>query len=116
MIEEDPLDRQLRETAPYIDDGGFTARVVAKLPAPGRARRSLRGTILVAITALGSAIAYTLSDSGRFVNEAVVRLSMLPLSILLLFTFGCGLVVGAFAVIWAIRRTPEMRDLSRLQS
>jgi len=26
----------------------------------------------------------------------------------------CGLVVGAFAVIFAIRKTPEVRDLTRL--
>ena len=116
MTEEDSLDRQLREAAPYIDDAGFTAQVVSKLPAALRQRRSLRGIILVGITALGSALAYTLSGGGRFVNEVIARLSMLPISILLLFTFGCGLVVGACAVIWAIRRTPEVRDLRRLQS
>jgi len=32
MIDDDTLDRQLREAAPYIDDEGFTARVMAKLP------------------------------------------------------------------------------------
>ena len=32
--EEDWLDRQLREAAPYIDDKGFTARVLQQLPAP----------------------------------------------------------------------------------
>jgi hypothetical protein len=113
---EDPLDRQLREAAPYIDDAGFTARLVSKLPAARRERRSLRGIILVGITALGSAIAYTLSDGGHFVNDLIARLSMLPMSILLLSAFGCGLVVGACAVIAAIRKTPEVRDLRRLQS
>jgi hypothetical protein len=29
---EDWLDQQLREAAPYIDDDGFTARVLQKLP------------------------------------------------------------------------------------
>lgn len=116
MIEDDAFDRQLREAAPYIDDDGFTARVMSQLPARRRESRSLRGIILIAITALGSAIAYNLSDGGHFVNEAIVRLSMMSLPMLLLFTFGCGLVVGACAVIWAIRRTPEVRDLSRLQS
>jgi hypothetical protein len=116
MTQEDPLDRQLREAAPYIDDGGFTARVVSKLPAARRARRSLRGIILVGITALASAIAYALSDGGRFVSEAVARLSTFPIWILLVFAFGSGLVVGACAVIAAIRKTPEVRDLRRLQS
>jgi hypothetical protein len=113
--DEDQLDRQLREAAPYIDDGGFTARVVSKLPAPGRASRSMRGIIMVAITALGSAIAYAISG-GRFVNEAIMRLSTFPIWILLVFAFGCGLVVGGCAVIAAIRKTPEVRGLGRLQS
>jgi hypothetical protein len=116
MTEEDALDRQLREAAPYIDDDGFTARVVAKLPAVRRQRRSTRGIILIGITALGSAIAYTLSGGGRFVNEGVMRLSGFPIWLLLVFAFGCGLIIGAGAVIWAIRRTPEVRDLTRLQS
>ena len=115
MIQEDPLDRQLREAVPYIDDDGFTARVVSKLPVAGRAPRSMRGMILVAITALGSAIAYAISG-GRFVDDAIVRLSNFPIWVLFVFAFGCGLIVGACAVIAAIRKTPEVRDLGRLQS
>lgn len=115
MIQEDPLDRQLREAAPYIDDAGFTARVMAKLPAYKREPRSLRGIIMVGITALGSAMAYAISG-GRFVNEAIMRLSTFPIWVLIVFAFGCGLVVGACAVIAAIRKTPEVRDLRRLQS
>jgi len=116
MTEEDVLDRQLLEAAPYIDDNGFTARIVSRLPAVRRQRRSMRGIILVGITALGSAIAYTLSDGGRFVNEGVVRLSNFPIWLLLVFAFGSGLVIGACAVIAAIRKTPEVRDFRRLQS
>ena len=113
---EDQLDRQLREAAPYIDDAGFTAVVVAKLPSVRRDRRSMRGIILVAITALGSAIAYILSDHGRFVDESVVWLANFPMWLLLIFAFGVGLVVGAGAVIAAIRKTPEAKNLGRLQS
>jgi hypothetical protein len=116
MTEEDVLDRQLLEAAPYIDDGGFTARIVSRLPAVQRQRRSTRGIILVGITALGSAIAYTISGGGRFVNEGIVRLSEFPIWLLLVFAFGSGLVVGGCAVIAAIRKTPEVRDLRRLQS
>ena len=113
--DEDQLDRQLREAVPYIDDEGFTARVVSKLPAPERASRSMRGIILVAVTALGSAIAYAISG-GRFVNDAIMRLSSFPIWVLIVFAFGCGLIVGGCAVIAAIRKTPEVRDLRRLQS
>lgn len=113
---EDQLDRQLRDAAPYIDDAGFTAMVVSKLPSVRRGRRSMRGIILVAITALGSAIAYILSGRGHFVDESVVWLANFPMWLLLIFAFGVGLVVGAFAVIAAVRRTPEAKNLGRLQS
>ena len=76
----------------------------------------MRGIILVGITALGSAIAYIFSGGGRFVNEGIMRLSTFPIWLLLVFAFGCGLVVGACAVIAAIRKTPEVQDLRRLQS
>ena len=34
--QEDWLDRRLRDAAPYIEDDGFTARVLRQLPAPQR--------------------------------------------------------------------------------
>ena len=115
MIDDETLDRQLREAAPYIDDEGFTARVIAKLPATRRESQWLRVMVLVGVTLLGSGIAYLLSGGGRFVREGVIQLSDFPIWLLLVFAFGCGLVVGAFAVIVAIRRTPEVRDLARLR-
>jgi hypothetical protein len=44
----------------------------------------------------------------------MVQIADFPIWLLLVFAFGCGLVVGAFAVIFAIRKTPEVRDLTRL--
>ena len=107
------LDRQLRDATPYIDDEGFTARVMARLPAARRERRWLRAMILLGLAILGSGIAYLLS--GGFVREGVIQLSNFPIWLLLVFAFGCGLVVGAFAVIFAIRKTPEVRDLTRVE-
>ena len=115
MIDDETLDRQLREAAPYIDDDGFTARVMARLPAARREPRWLRAMILMGMTLLGSGVVYLLSDGGRFVREGVIQLSDFPVWLLLIFAFGCGLVVGAFAVIVAIRKTPEVRDLARLR-
>jgi hypothetical protein len=115
MIDDDTLDRQLRDAAPYIDDEGFTARVIARLPAAGREPRWLRAMVLLGVTALGSGVAYLLSGGGRFVREGVVQLSSFPIWMLLVFAFGCGLLVGAFAVIFAIRKTPEVDDLSQLR-
>jgi len=113
MIDDETLDRQLREAAPYIDDEGFTARVMTSLPAPQRQPRWLRAMILLGLAILGSGIAYALS--GGFIRQGVIQLSNFPIWLLLVFAFGCGLVVGAFAVIFAIRKTPEVRDFTRLE-
>jgi len=115
MMEDETLDRQLRETMPYIDDEGFTARVMAKLPAARREPRWLRTMIFLGLALLGSGSAYLLSGGGRFVREGVIQLSGFPIWLLLVFAFGCGLVVGAFAVIVAVRKTPEVRDVARLR-
>jgi len=115
MIDDETLDRQLREAALYIDDEGFTARVMARLPAARREPRWLRAMILLGLTLLGSGIAYLLSGGGRFVREGMIQLSDFPIWRLLVFAFGCGLVVGAFAVIVAVRKTPEVRDIARLR-
>ncbi|PYJ61504.1 MAG: hypothetical protein DME74_08375 [Verrucomicrobia bacterium] len=115
MIDDETLDRQLREAALYIDDEGFTARVMARLPAARREPRWLRAMILLGLTLLGSGIAYLLSGGCRFVREGMIQLSDFPIWLLLVFAFGCGLVVGAFAVIVAVRKTPEVRDVARLR-
>ena len=53
--ENDPIDALLREQNAYVEDGGFTARVVKSLP---RCRRAwLRPTLLLGTTAIGSALA-----------------------------------------------------------
>jgi hypothetical protein len=54
--EMDPLDALLREQNTYIDDGGFTARVIAALPQ--RRRHSwLRPALLLGAAAIGAALA-----------------------------------------------------------
>jgi hypothetical protein len=77
--QEDLLDRQLRDTAPYVDDAGFTARVLQKLPPPQPRRESLRAIILLGITLLASVLAYVLSDDGRFIAVTLERLAILPM-------------------------------------
>ena len=110
ITQEDALDRQLREAAPYIDDAGFTAGVLAQLPAPRRQRLSLRSVILVGITVLGSALAYVLSDGARFVLEKVVGLASLPMTILLLVAFGSGILVTTAGLIAAISKSRELQS------
>ena len=112
MIDDETLDRQLRETVPYINDDGFTARVIARLPTARREPQWLRAMIVLGLALLGTGVAYLLS--GGVIREGLIQMADFPIWLLLVFAFGCGLVVGAFAVIFAIRKTPEVRDLTRL--
>ena len=107
--QEDSLDRQLREAAPYIDDEGFTSRVLRQLPARWPRRDSFRAIILLGITLLASALAYVLSDGGRFLVLAMARLTMLPTLWLFALAFGSGILVMAGGVIAAISKTSELR-------
>src|SRR2546430_13285620 len=99
MIEDETLDRQLREAAPYIDDDGFTARVMARLPAARREPRWLRAMILLGMTLLGSGVVYLLSGGGRFVRAGVIQLSDFPVWLLLIFPLCRALLVVPVAVI-----------------
>ena len=112
MIDDETLDRQLREAVPYINDDGFTARVIARLPAAQREPQWLRVMIVLGLALLGTGVAYLLS--GGVIRQGLIQMTDFPIWLLLIFAFGCGLVVGAFAVIFAIRKTPEVRDLTRL--
>ncbi len=114
MIDDETLDRQLREAVPYINDDGFTARVITRLPATRAEPRWLRAMIVVGLALIGTGMAYFLSGGGSLVRQGVVQMADFPIWLLLVFAFGCGLVVGAFAVIFAIRKTPEVRNLTRL--
>jgi len=108
--QEDWLDRQLREAAPYINDEGFTSRVLRQLPPPRHARRSFRGAILLTITLLASVLAYLLSDGGRFLVVAMTRLTTLPMLWLFVLALGSGILVMAGGVIAAIAKTRELQS------
>jgi hypothetical protein len=58
---DDALDRLLREQDPYLEDNGFTARVLAALPR--RRHENLRTIILLAATAIGAVLAVSLFTS-----------------------------------------------------
>ena len=107
--QEDWLDRQLREAAPYIDDEGFTARVLQQLPPPRHSRRSFRGAILLATTLLASVLAYLVSDGGRFLVVEATRLTTLPTLWLFALALGSGILVMAGGVIAAISKTRELQ-------
>jgi hypothetical protein len=53
--QNDPLDALLREQNSYVDDGGFTARVIQSLPQ--RRRAWLRPALLLGATVIGWVLA-----------------------------------------------------------
>ena len=107
----DLLDRQLREAAPYLDDDGFTRRVLQKLPVRRPRLQAFRASILLGASVIASMVAYLLSDDGRFVSEGMVRMaSMSPLMILFI-AMGLGVVVLAGGVAAAGSRDRGLRIL-----
>ena len=107
QLQEDWLDRRLREEMPYIDDAGFTAQVVQKLPAPS-SRHSFRALILLSITLLASVVTYLASDGGRFLIVAAYRFASMPLVFISLVAVCATLIataVGASAALAQARDT-----------
>ncbi|HJT81168.1 MAG TPA: DUF5056 domain-containing protein [Chthoniobacterales bacterium] len=114
FIDDQELDRQLREAAPYIDDAGFTARVMQSLPAQSaRAMERLRGTVLIVAALLASVLAYFLSGGGRFVYELVARLSALPPVWLFGLAGVAGIIVGALGLAAAVFTAREPAMITR---
>ncbi len=102
MNQEDWLDRELREAAPYIDDEGFTAQVLQELAPPRRRRDLLRAIILLGMTFLASVLAYVISGGGRFVSETLERLAALPALWVFVLALASGLVIAAAGATAAI--------------
>ena len=110
--QEDWLDRELREAAPYIDDEGFTARVLQRLPPPRRSHDLLRAVILLGMTFLASVLAYFISGGGRFVSVTIERLAALPALWVLVLALASGLVMAAAGAVAAISKG-EVLQLGR---
>ncbi|MEP7078403.1 MAG: hypothetical protein ABI795_05185 [Chthoniobacterales bacterium] len=96
QLQEDSLDARLRDEAPYLDDAGFTASVVQRLPQK-RASSKFRATVLILVTILGSALAYVLSGGGRFITEGIARIGSLSLLSVGLLALCSALVAMAVA-------------------
>jgi hypothetical protein len=109
MNQEDWLDKELREAAPYIDDAGFTARVLQQLPPPRRSRDLLRAAILLGTTLLASVLAYIVSGGGRFVGVTIERLAGLPALWVFVLALASSLVVAAVGATAAISRERLLR-------
>ncbi len=96
-LQENWLDARLREEAPYIDDAGFTALVVQKLPAQHGARNSFRGAVLLSMTLLACVVTYFASGGGHFLVSAVDTLVTWPLWMVCTVAIFCGIIGTAVA-------------------
>lgn len=108
QLQEDWLDRRLREEAIYIDDDGFTARVIQKLPA-AQAPRSYRAAILLGLTLIASILTYFLSDGGRFFVVEAYRLVAMPVGIIGVVAICATLIMTAVAAGAAWSNVREQR-------
>jgi hypothetical protein len=103
--ENDPIDVLLREQNIYIEDSGFTARVIKSLPR--RRRAWLRPALLLGATAIGSVLAILWVPWGSLpALDFSVLLSPNPQVLLpwvLVFA-----VVGS--LIWSVVATLQSED------
>jgi len=109
-IEQDWLDRKLQEAAPYIEDDGFTARVLQQLPSPETQGQFLRSFILVGMSALASALTYVLSDGGRFILVEMFKLSTIPTLWVVAFALASGMLVMAGGIFAATSKTSHIES------
>jgi len=109
-IEQDWLDRKLQEAAPYIEDDGFTARVLQQLPVPRQAGRFLRPFILVGMSAFASALTYVLSDGGRFILVEMFRLTTIPTLWVVAFALASGMLVMAGGIFAAMSKSNQIQS------
>jgi hypothetical protein len=109
QLDDERLDALFREEAPYIDDAGFTARVVQQLPAPRRSRSS-RNVILLGFTIIATLSAYLLSGGAAFLAEEASFLVAMPFAtvcVLAAISAVLVTVVGGWA---AMSKARELRS------
>ena len=97
---DDLLDARLRDETPYIDDTGFTRRVMKQLPRRRVSWSSQRAFIILAATILSVVVAYFASGEGMFVHDAFAQMSALRPLHLLFVILACGTGM-TIAGLWA---------------
>jgi hypothetical protein len=103
-VQEDWLDARLRDEAAYIDDAGFTSRIVQKLPVR-QVRRSYRAAILLAVTIAASVVTYFLAGGSWFIAERVTLFAMMPVTMIWLSAAVATVVVMAGGLAMALSKT-----------
>ena len=97
---DDLLDARLRDEMPYIDDAGFTARVMKQLPRRRVSWARQRALIILAATILSVVVSYFASGEGMFVHDAFARVAALQTLQLLLVILACATAM-TIAGLWA---------------
>jgi hypothetical protein len=103
--ETDPVDALLREQNVYVEDGGFTVRIVKSLPR--RRRAWLRPTLLLSATAVGAALAVLWLPWGNLPALDLSALQSLNSKILLPWTL--VITVGG-TLIWSTIAALQRED------
>ena len=103
-IQEDSLDARLRDDAPYIDDAGFTSRVVQKLPAR-QVRRSYRVFLLLGITLAACLAAFWLAGGTSFAIDTYANMAMMPVTWMWVTAAAAAIVVMAGGLAAALSRS-----------
>jgi len=103
-LQEDWLDARLRDDAPYIDDAGFTSRVVHKLPAR-QVRRSYRTLIMLGITLAACLAAFWFAGGTSLLIDTYANLAMMPLMWMWIWAAAAALVVMAGGLAAALSRS-----------
>ncbi|MGZ5023675.1 MAG: hypothetical protein ACXWGY_01230 [Chthoniobacterales bacterium] len=116
QLQVDWLDAKLRDEMPYIDDAGFTARVVQQLPARRHASRSLRSGIIIGVTLIACVVAYILTGGGAIFADSAAFLVAMPFVTVCVIAGCCALlmtVLGAFAAFSREGNQRALREFAR---
>ena len=103
-LQEDWLDARLRDEAPYLDDAGFTSRVVQKLPAR-QVRRSYRALIMLGITVAACIAAFWFAGGTSLAIDAYANMAMLPVLWMWIFAAAVGVLLMAGGLAAALSRS-----------
>jgi hypothetical protein len=103
-LQDDSLDARLRDEAPYIDDAGFTSRVVQKLPAR-QVRRSYRAFLLIGITLAACFAAYWFAGGTSFALDVYTNVAMMSVPWMWVSAAAAAFLVMAGGLAAALSRS-----------
>lgn len=86
----------MRQSEPYLPDDGFTARVITRLPKVRELPEWQKNGILLAFTALGSAIAAWMLPVDAIIGFSLANLLTLPV----IGAIGAAMFLLSGAIVW----------------